>query len=98
MYIISTCFSLEKNHVKSASESVVHFRYLLTLLTYVSKEGKLEDLDEQQSELGLHCLWRGFENISADSQIDNIFVTDALQAKLHLSLTPGSEGFLGTKI
>ena len=40
---------------------------------------------------------RGFENISADSQIDNI-VTDALRAKLHLSLTPGSGGFLGTKI
>ena len=57
VYIISTCFSLEKNHVKSASESVVHLRYLLTLLTYVSIEGKLEDLDEQQSELGLHCLW-----------------------------------------
>ena len=24
VYIISTCFSLKKNHVKSASESVVH--------------------------------------------------------------------------
>ena len=41
---------------------------------------------------------RGFKNISTDSQIDNIFVTDALQAKSHLSLTPGSGGFLGTKI
>ena len=26
--------------------------------------------------------------------MDNIFVTDALQAKLHLSLTPGSGGLI----
>ena len=41
VYIISTCFSLEKNHVKSVSESVVHLRYSLTLLTYVSIEAKI---------------------------------------------------------
>ena len=72
--------------------------YLLTLFTYESIEGKLENLDEQQSELGLHCLWERLRKLSAYSKIDNIFVTDALQAKLQLSLTLCSGGLLGTKI
>ena len=65
---------------------------------YVSIEGKLENLDEQQSKLGLHCLWERLRKLSADSKIDNIIVTDALQAKLQLSLTLCSGGLLGTKI